>query len=125
MMETTQTLIAILGAMGGWELVKWLLTRRANRKIATANADQAEIQTEEAEFVYLRKRIEFCEQQMAEKERRFAEQTEVLRTAQRELLDMTIENGKLLAEIAALKAERALKLCERRGCKQRQPQNDY
>lgn len=125
MMETTQTLIAILGAMGGWELVKWLLTRRANRKIATANADQAEIQTEEAEFVYLRKRIEFCEQQMAEKERRFADQTEVLRTAQRELLDMTIENGKLLAEIAALKAERALKLCERRGCKQRQPQNDY
>lgn len=125
MMETTQTLIAILGAMGGWELVKWLLTRRANRKIATANADQAEIQTEEAEFVYLRKRIEFCEQQMAEKERRFADQTEVLRQAQRELLDMTIENGKLLAEIAALKAERALKLCERRGCKQRQPQNDY
>lgn len=125
MMETTQTLIAILGAMGGWELVKWLLTRRANRKIATANADQAEIQTEEAEFVYLRKRIEFCEQQMAEKEKRFADQTEVLRQAQRELLDMTIENGKLLAEIAALKAERALKLCERRGCKQRQPQNDY
>ena len=125
MKETTQTLIAILGAMGGWELVKWLLTRRANRKIATANADQAEIQTEEAEFVYLRKRIEFCEQQMAEKEKRFADQTEVLRQAQRELLDMTIENGKLLAEIAALKAERALKLCERRGCKERQPQNDY
>lgn len=125
MKETTQTLIAILGAMGGWELVKWLLTRRANRKIATANADQAEILTEEAEFVYLRKRIEFCEQQMAEKERRFADQTEVLRQAQRELLDMTIENGKLLAEIAALKAERALKLCERRGCKERQPQNDY
>lgn len=125
MMETTQTLIAILGAMGGWELVKWLLTRRANRKIATATADQAEIQTEEAEFVYLRKRIEFCEQQMAEKERRFADQTEVLRTAQRELLDMTIENGKLLAEIAALKAERAMKLCERKGCGQRQPQSGY
>lgn len=125
MMETTQTLIAILGAMGGWELVKWLLTRRANKTIAAATADQAEIQTEEAEFIYLRKRIEFCEQQMAEKEKRFAEQTEVLRTAQRELLEMTIENGKLLAEIAALKAERAMKLCERKGCGQRQPQSGY
>lgn len=124
-MELTQTLLAIVGTLGGWEAVKWLLTRKSNKAIAEASAAQAEVQTEEAEFVYLRKRIEFCEQQMAEKERRFADQTEVLRTAQRELLDMTIENGKLLAEIAALKAERALKLCERRGCKQRQPQNDY
>ena len=125
MSDITQTLIAILGAMGGWELVKWLLTRRANRKIAAATAGQAEIQTEEAEFISLRKRIEFCEQQMAEKEKRFAEQTEVLRQAQRELLDMTIENGKLLAEIAALKAERAMKLCERKGCAQRQPKSGY
>lgn len=121
----TETLIAIVGAMGGWELVKFLLTRRANRKIASESANQAEIQTEEAEFVYLRKRIEFSEQQMAEKEKRFADQTEVLRQAQRDLLDMTVENGKLAAEIAALRAERSLKLCERRGCKQRMPESGY
>lgn len=125
MTDVAPIILSILGSLGGWELVKWLLTRRANKTIAAATADQAEIQTEEAEFVYLRKRIEFCEQQMAEKERRFAEQTEVLRTAQRELLEMTIENGKLLAEIAALKAERAMKLCERKGCGQRQPQSGY
>lgn len=125
MNEVTQTLMTIVGAMGGWELVKWLLTRRANRKIATATAAHAEVQTEEAEFIYLRKRIEFSEQQLAEKERRFAEQTEVLRQAQRELLEMTIENGKLMAENAALKAERAMKLCERKGCAQRQPQSGY
>lgn len=125
MNEIVPIILSILGSLGGWEAIKWLLTRKANKRTATATADQAEIQTEEAEFIYLRKRIEFCEQQMAEKEKRFSEQTEVLRTAQRELLEMTIENGKLMAEIAALKAERALKLCERRGCKQRQPQNDY
>ena len=120
-----ENVVMVLGAMGGWEFVKWLLTRRANRKIAAATAGQAEIQTEEAEFVYLRKRIEFCEQQMAEKERRFAEQTEVLRQAQRELLDMTLENGTLKAEVAALKAERAMKLCERKGCGQRMPKSGY
>lgn len=125
MTDVVPIILSILGSLGGWELVKWLLTRRANKTIAAATADQAEIQTEEAEFVYLRKRIEFCEQQMAEKERRFSEQTEVLRTAQRELLEMTIENGKLMAEIAALKAERAMKLCERKGCGQRQPQSGY
>lgn len=125
MNEVITIILAIVGSLGGWEAIKWLLTRKANKRTAAATADQAEIHTEEAEFVYLRKRIEFSEQQMADKERRFAEQTEVLRTSQRELLDATLENGKLMAEIAALKAERALKLCERRGCKQRQPQNDY
>ena len=65
------------------------------------------------------------EQQLAAKEQRFADQTEVLRTAQRELLEMTVENGKLAARIAALEAERAMKLCERKGCAQRQPQSGY
>lgn len=124
-MELTQTLLVIIGSLGGVEFFRWLLTRRANKRQAEATADHAEIQTEEAEFIYLRKRIEFSEQQLAEKERRFAEQTEVLRTAQRELLEMTVENGKLMAENASLKAERAMKLCERKGCAQRQPQSGY
>ena len=125
MSDVVTIILSILGSLGGWEAIKWLLTRRANRKIAAATAGQAEIQTEEAEFIYLRKRIEFCEQQMAEKEKRFAEQTDVLRQAQRELLDMTIENGKLSARIASLEAERAMKLCERKGCAQRQPKSGY
>lgn len=124
-MELTQTLLTIIGSLGGVELFRWLLTRRANKRQAEATADHAEIQTEEAEFVYLRKRIEFSEQQLAAKEQRFADQTEVLRTAQRELLEMTVENGKLSARIAALEAERSMKLCERKGCAQRQPQSGY
>ena len=124
-MELTQTLLAIIGSLGGVELFRWLLTRRANKRQAEATADHAEIQTEEAEFVYLRKRIEFSEQQLADKERRFAEQTEVLRQAQRELLDMTIAKGTAEARVAALEAERSMKLCERRGCAQRQPQSGY
>lgn len=125
MTEIVPIILSILGSLGGWELVKWLLTRRANKTIAAATADQAEIQTEEAEFVYLRKRVEFSEQQLVLKEQRFAEQTEVLRTSQRELQDAIIENGKLMAEIAALRAERAMKLCERKGCAQRMPQSGY
>lgn len=124
-MELTQTLLVIIGSLGGVEFFRWLLTRRANKRQAEATADHAEIQTEEAEFIYLRKRIEFSEQQLAAKEQRFAEQTEVLRTAQRELLEMTIANGELAARIAALEAERSMKLCERKGCAQRQPQSGY
>ena len=124
-MEWYSTIIAIIGSLGGVELFRWLLTRRATKRQAEATATTAEIQSEEAEFLYLRKRIEFNEQQLVEKEKRFAEQTAVLRQVQSDLHKMTIENGKLSAEIAALKAERAMKLCERKGCAQRQPQSGY
>lgn len=124
-MEWYNTIIAIIGSLGGVELFRWLLTRRATKRQAEATATTAEIQSEEAEFLYLRKRIEFNEQQLVEKEKRFAEQTAVLRQVQADLHKMTIENGKLSADIAALKAERAMKLCERKGCAQRQPKSGY
>lgn len=125
MTDWTTIVLTILGSQVLLELVRWLLTRRANKRTATANADAAEIKAEESEFTYLRGRVEFSEQQLMIKEQRFSEQTGVLREAQRELLQMTIENGKLSAEIAALKAERAMKLCERKGCAQRQPKSGY
>ena len=124
-MEWYSVITAIIVSLGGVEFFRWLLTRKANKRQAEATATTAEIQSEEAEFVYLRKRIEFSEQQLAAKEQRFTEQTEVLRTAQRELLEMTVDNGKLSARIAALEAERAMKLCERKGCAQRQPKSGY
>ena len=124
-MEWLQIILAILGSQVLLEVVRWLLSRRANKRTATANADAAEIKAEESEFTYLRGRVEFAEQQLMLKEQRFAEQTSVLREAQRELLQMTVEKGNLSAEIAALKAERAMKLCERKGCAQRQPKSGY
>lgn len=124
-MDALEVVIAILGALGGWELVRWLLTRKANRRTAQATAASAEVKAEESEFTYLRGRVEFAEQQLLLKEQRFAEQTAVLREAQRELLEKTIDNGKLSARIAALEAERAMKLCERKGCAQRQPKSGY
>ena len=124
-MEWASVLLTILGSQVLLEVVRWMLSRRANKRTATANADVAEVKAEESEFTYLRARVEFSEQQLVLKEQRFAEQTDVLREAQRELLQMTTDNGKLSAEIAALKAERAMKLCERKGCGQRQPKSGY
>lgn len=115
----------VLTALGGWEFVKWLLNRKSNERIAAANAENIELKNEVDEFHFLRERLVFKEQEMMEKEKRFVEQTDVVRDLQRKLLDQTIENGKLLARISALEAERAMKLCERRGCATRQPQSGY
>lgn len=115
----------VLTALGGWELVKWFLNRNSNERIADANADKAELENEKDEFHFLRERLEFKDRELMEKEKRFVEQTELVRTLNRQLLDQTIENGKLQARISSLEAERAMKLCERRGCVDRQPQSGY
>lgn len=115
----------VLTALGGWEFVKWLLNRESNKRIAQANAENIELKNEVDEFHFLRERLEFKEKEMMEKEKRFVEQTELVRTLNRQLLDQTIDNGKLQARISELEAERKMKLCEKRGCIDRQPQSGY
>ena len=115
----------VLTALGGWEFVKWMLHRKSNARIAEAHAENIELKNEVDEFHFLRERLVFKEQEMMEKEKRFVEQTDVVRDLQRKLLDQTIETGKLQARISTLEAERAMKLCERRGCMQREPQSGY
>ena len=105
--------------------MKWLLNRKSNERIAQANAENIELKNEVDEFHFLRERLEFKEKEMMEKEKRFVEQTELVRTLNRQLLDQTIENGKLQARISELEAERKMKLCEKRGCIDRQPQSGY
>lgn len=118
-------ILTILGSMGGLEFLKWLMNRKSNARIANAQADTAELKNDVDEFHLLRERLELSDKQLLDKEQRFHEQTQLVRELNRQLLDQTIENGKLQARISALEAERAMKLCERRGCRERQPQSGY
>lgn len=111
---TTQiitTIITLLTALGGWEAVKWFLTRKSNTRLAEAKAD-------DSEFAVLAKTNIFLQEQLAKKEERFAEQTELVRT-------LTTENLALTAKVSRLETERSMKLCEVRGCQSRQPQSGY
>lgn len=130
------TLIAscggVLTALGVKEIVMWLLKRKSNKRIADAEADKAELKNDVDEFHLLRERLEVAdkhnlekEKQLYDKEQRFHEQTLLVRDLNRQLLDAAKEKGELLARISALEAERAMKLCERKGCAQRQPQSGY
>ena len=125
MNDILQTSLTVLGSIGGVETIKWFLSRKTNKRVAEADADIAEVKAEEAEFDYLNKRIEAAEAQLLQKEERFHEQTLLLRDTQKQLMEAIVENGTLKAEIATLKAERAMKLCERRGCAERVPQSGF
>lgn len=105
------TIATIIATLGGWEAVKYFLDRKTNKRKAEAEADSVE-------FTVLRQSVEFLQIQLQNKEKRFAEEIEVVRKLTTENLELTSENVKL-------KTERALKLCERRNCAQREPQSGY
>ena len=111
MNEILTTILTIVTTLGGWEMVKYFINRKSNSRIAEAKADGSE-------FTVLRDTVVFLQEQLQKKEERFAEQTDVVRR-------LTAENLELTRENAMLKAERALKLCERRNCGNREPQSGY
>ena len=110
-MDIVMTVSAIVGSVSFWELVKYLFHRRANRRKADSEADASE-------FSVLRDTMIFMENQLKNKEERFAEQTAVVRK-------LNAENLELTREVTMLKTEREMKLCERRGCLTREPQSGY
>jgi GTP1/Obg family GTP-binding protein len=120
-----ETIITIAGALGGLELIKWLYTRKSKAKVEEAEAEVARVRADADEYHLIRERLDLLNKDMIEKEKRFMEQTNHVRELNRQLIDKEVEIGNYKAEISALKAERQMKLCERRGCQQRQPQSGY
>lgn len=111
MNDTIKTILTIVTTLGGWESIKYFIHRKSNTRIAEAKADGSE-------FSVLRDTVIFLQEQLQKKEERFAEQTDLVRK-------LTAENLELTRQNAMLKAERALKLCERRNCGNREPQSGY
>lgn len=119
------SVVSLLAALGGLEFLKWLWTRKSKARMAAAEADAAELKVEKDEFQLIRDRLQYADQQLMEKEKRFNEQTNLLRDTNRQLLEQIKENGLLAAKIASLEAERAMKLCQVRMCPKREPQSGY
>ena len=108
----------ILGALGGWEAIKYLINRKTNKRVAEYEADSVE-------FSVLKETIMFLQEQMhnmviadAEKEKRFVEQTTRLRMVQDENSQLQEEKSKLELELQKYK-------CIREKCANRQPPNGY
>lgn len=104
-----ETLIAVISALGGFELVKYLINRKANSRIAESEADAAE-------FHILQETTEFLQAQLKTKEERFAEQTQLVRQQNRDIISLEREN-------ADLKLELAMKRCDDDECPFRRPPN--
>lgn len=106
-MTTLEIILSVVTAFGGLELIKWLFTRKANARVALAEAESAEFHT-------LQETNEWLQQQMQAKEERFVEQTKRLRQTQDDLF-------RAREEMYAARLELALKKCEETDCPFRRP----
>ena len=111
MTEILSIIVSMIGAVGGWELIRYLLQRRSNQRKAAAEADGVE-------FAVLKETVEFLQQQLKEKEERFAEQTALLRQKQTEVLELTKEKGQVELDLQKFR-------CVVKKCEKREPQNGY
>lgn len=115
-----EVLIAIIGAMGGLEFIKWFFNRKTNSRIALAEA-------ESAEFHHLQETNEWLQKQLQAKEERFAEQTQLVRRQNTEILELTAEMARKeithAQEVADYRIELAKVRCEDEDCPFRKPPN--
>jgi chromosome segregation ATPase len=125
MNDFVMTICTVVGALGGLEFIKWWYNRKARTEVEKAEAESAKIKADADEFRYLRERIEMLDKDSLAKEQRFNDQITHIGDLNRQIVSLEIEKGDLKAEVSALKAERKMKLCERRGCQQREPQSGY
>lgn len=111
-------ILTAFGSHIGWEGLKWLMTRKSNQRVASAEADVAEVKAESEEFHHLRELSTSLQEQLREDAAMYREQTQLVRQLQKDLLEAE-------KKVARLETERSMKLCEVRNCCNRQPQSGY
>lgn len=121
--EIISTIIGtILGSQAVAEIVRWVKNRKTDSRIEEAHADSEE-------FNSLRETIQFLQEQLKGKEERFAEQTNIVRNLNTEVIQLTREKADVELAYARYKADTELELekvrCEDRTCPWRIPPNAY
>lgn len=113
---------ALLGGQGLIELVKYFLNRKTEGRVAEAHADSEE-------FATISQTNLFLQQQLKEKEERFAAQTLIVRKQNDEIIQLTKDKAEVELEYERYKAEKELELervrCNDHPCPWREPPNAW
>ena len=113
-----EQLLTILGALGGFEAVKWAVNAWSNRKTNArkedASADAMEIDNE-------KKQVDWLEERLAQRDSKIDALYIELRQTQGEKLELIYEKHALELQLK----EASIRRCDVRGCAQREPPTDY
>ncbi len=115
-MDWTAIIITFLGSSALSTTCSHLINRRANARLKEEEAEQAEVETEEQKFTLLERRCAFLEQRLIDADKRDVDKTAQIRRLNELILTEREEKFNLRIELA-------LKRCDRKKCKNRQPPN--
>lgn len=110
--------LAIIGALGGLEAVKWIVNFYVNRK---TNARKEDAAADAVENENERKQVDWLEKRLAERDAKIDAIYGELRQEQAAHLEDIHAKHEL--ELKLKEAE--MKRCDVRGCQNRQPPSDY
>ncbi|MCM1152132.1 MAG: hypothetical protein NC328_00550 [Muribaculum sp.] len=107
-------IVTVVGALGGLEFVKWISTRKSQSRMEAAKAQSEETSANSAREKLCEDTITFLQTQLHDKELRFAEQTDLLRSTTAHELELTRRVGELEQNLI-------LTRCDLTACPHRQP----
>lgn len=109
-----ETVISILGALGGLEVFKWLAGLRTSRRKAASEAAESFENVVTKRVKTYEDSILFLQNQLQEKERQFAELSEKYHASMQQGLELTRQLGEL-------KLRHRQSRCDRKDCRDRKP----
>ena len=112
------TVLTILGALGGFEGLKWIISYFVNRK---TNARKEEASVDSIEIDNEKKRVDWLENRITERDVKVDALYSELRTVEREKLELLQKYNQQLVELEVLRITK----CSVRGCADRLPPSDY
>lgn len=110
--------LTILGALGGFEAIKWMVNFYVNRK---TNARKEDAVADAAENENERKQVAWLEERIAQRDAKIDAIYVELRQEQAEKLNLIHKNHGLELK----NTELTYKKCDVRGCPNRKPPSDY
>lgn len=109
-----QTFIAIVGAFGGLEALKWLVNLRSSRRKAASEAAESFENVITKRVKTYEDSILFLQNQLQEKERQFAELSAKYHESMQRGLDLTRRHGELKLKYRSSR-------CDLKDCEMRKP----
>ena len=109
-----ETFLAIAGAFGGLEALKWITQLRTSRKKADAEADEALDALVAKRIRTYEESITFLQSQLREKELQFSDISAKYQEAMKHSLELTRQLGEMKLKYRSSR-------CDRKNCENRKP----
>ena len=113
-MINVETILAIAGAFGGLEAIKWVVTLKTSRRKATAEAEETIEEVIAKRVKSYEDSIAFLQTQLHDKEQRFSDLSRKYEDSMQRGIDLTRRLGEMKLKYRSSR-------CDRKDCPDRRP----